>query len=483
MTNNPDAFLPLISSAMSFIHDDFLLATEHARQLYHGYAENEPILDFHNHLPPDEIAKDRRFANLAEIWLEGDHYKWRAMRANGTNESLVTGNGDDKEKFLAWAATLPHALGNPLYHWTHLELKRCFDIDELLSPESAESIWEQANERLAEHAFSACGLLKRFEVRGLCTTDDPADTLPHHEAIAASNLQTKVYATFRPDKAWSVDDPKGFRSWVEQLAQTSGIAINNLDHFLSALGKRVDDFHALGSRLSDHSFPYFFADFPSDSEAANIFDKALAGQAASPLEKERIGAHLMLFLGRLYAEKGWAMQVHLGPLRANSSRLDQCFGADAGSDSMGDWPQAEKMGAFLDRLDRENSLPKTIVYNNNPADNFTVATMIGNFQRDLPGKLQFGSGWWHLDQREGMEWQLKTLANVGLLSHFVGMLTDSRSFLSFPRHEYFRRILCNLLGNWMEEGFIPDDLELAGDLAKRICYQNAEQYLGLDLPE
>ncbi len=468
---------------MSFIHDDFLLGSESARKLYHGYAENEPILDFHNHLPPDEIAQDRRFANLAEIWLEGDHYKWRAMRANGADEALVTGNGDPKEKYLAWAATLPHALGNPLYHWTHLELKRCFGIDELLSPDTAEAIWEQASERLAEPAFSACGLLERFEVRALCTTDDPADPLLHHEAIAASDTRTKVYPTFRPDKAWSVDDPEGFRAWVEDLEQTSGTSIATLDDFLAALGKRVDDFHALGSRLSDHSFPYFFANFPSDVEAAAIFDKALAGQAASPEEKERIGGHLMLFLGCLYAEKGWAMQVHLGPLRANSSRLDQCFGADAGGDSMGDWPQAEKMGTFLDCLDREDALPKTIVYNNNPADNFTVATMIGNFQRDLPGKLQFGSGWWHLDQREGMEWQLKTLANVGLLSRFIGMLTDSRSFLSFPRHEYFRRILCNLLGDWMEEGFVPDDLELVGDMAKRICYQNAAQYLGLELPD
>ena len=468
---------------MSFIHDDFLLSSESARKLYHGYAENEPILDFHNHLPPDEIAQDRRFANLAEIWLEGDHYKWRAMRANGIPEELVTGDGDPKEKYLAWAATIPHTLGNPLYHWTHLELKRCFGIDELLSPDTAEDIWGQANERLAKPAFSACGLLEKFDVRALCTTDDPADPLRHHEAIAISPTRTKVYPTFRPDKAWSVDDSEGFRAWVGNLEKTSGTSIASLDDFLAALAKRADDFHALGSRLSDHSFPYFFADFPSDAEAAAIFDKALAGQAASPQEKERIGAHLMLFLGRLYAEKGWAMQVHLGPLRANSSRLDQCFGADAGGDSMGDWPQAEKMGVFLDRLDREDALPKTIVYNNNPADNFTVATMMGNFQRDLPGKLQFGSGWWHLDQRDGMEQQLKDLANVGLLSHFVGMLTDSRSFLSFPRHEYFRRILCNLLGNWMTEGSVPNDYELVGDLAKRICFRNATDYLSLSLTD
>ena len=469
---------------MSFLHDDFLLASQAARRLYHEYAEAEPILDFHNHLPPDEIATDRRFGNLAEIWLEGDHYKWRAMRANGAPEKLVTGDGEPKEKYLAWAATLPHALGNPLYHWTHLELKRCFGIDDLLSLDSAERIWEQANERLAEPDFSARALMLRFQVKALCTTDDPAAPLPHHQALAEeSDFPVKVYPTFRPDKAWGVDEPENFRAWAESLGQNAGCDVSDLPAFLDALARRVDDFHALGSRLSDHSFPYFFADFPSDAEAAAIFDAALAGHAASPSDKERFGAHVMLHLCWLYAEKGWSMQVHLGPLRNNSSRLFREVGPNAGGDSIGDWRQAEKMGAFLDRLDQEDSLPKTIVYNNNPADNFSVAAMLGNFQRDLPGKLQFGSGWWHLDQRDGMDQQLRDLANVGLLSHFVGMLTDSRSFLSFPRHEYFRRILCNLLGNWMTEGSVPEDYDLVGGMARRICYQNAADFLGLDLPE
>ncbi len=466
---------------MSFINDEFLLSNEAARHLYHEFAENEPILDFHNHLPPDEIAEDRRFSNLAEVWLEGDHYKWRAMRANGTPEELVTGNGNPKEKFLAWAATLPHALGNPLYHWTHLELKHCFEIDDLLSPENAERIWDQANERLTEPEFSACGLLEKFKVRALCTTDDPAISLWHHETIANAETQTQVYPTFRPDRAWSVDEPENFREWLQLLGETVHRDISTFGDFLSALGKRVEDFHVLGARLSDHSFPYFFATFPSDADAAKIFERTINGQAASPKEKESFGSNVMLHLARLYAEKDWTMQVHLGPLRNNSFRLSQAFGPDAGGDSMGDWPQVEKMGAFLDRLDREDSLPKTIVYNNNPKDNFAVSTMLGNFQRDIPGKLQFGSGWWHLDQRDGMEQQLKDFANVGLLSHFVGMLTDSRSFLSFPRHEYFRRILCNLLGKWMNEGFVPDDHELVGNLAKRICFQNAADYLGLKL--
>ena len=465
---------------MSFIHDDFILSNDQAVRLYHEYAKDEPILDFHNHLPPDEIAEDRRFANLAEIWLEGDHYKWRAMRANGTPEELVTGDGDPKDKYLAWAATIPHALGNPLYHWTHLELKRCFGIDALLGPDTAEEIWEQANEQLADPAFSARGMLKRFDVKALCTTDDPADPIVHHEAIGNNpEIETGVYPTFRPDKAWGIGLAEPFKGWLKGLEETSGIAISNLDDFLAALRKRVEDFHAIGSRISDHSFPYFFCDFPSDEDARSIFQNTLEGKNAERPEEEAFGAYVMLQLAKLYAEKGWTMQIHLGPLRNNSSRLIQTFGPDAGTDSIGDWPQAERMGHFLDRLDWENSLPKTIVYNNNPSDNFTVATMLGNFQRDVPGKMQFGSGWWHLDQRDGMEEQLKTLANLGLLSRFVGMLTDSRSFLSFPRHEYFRRILCNLLGGWMKDGFVPDEPEMIGDLVRRICYSNAREYLKL----
>lgn len=467
---------------MSFIHDDFLLSSSQAVRLFHEYAENEPILDFHNHLPPDEIANNRKFENLADAWLESDHYKWRAMRANGTPEELVTGNGDPKEKYLAWAATIPHSLGNPLYHWTHLELKRCFDIDTLLGPETAEEIWEAANAKLQAPNFSAHGMLEKFQVKALCTTDDPAAPTTDHERIAADDhVGTGVYPTFRPDKAWGVGDSPSFLNWIENLEIQADKEINHLNDFLECLARRVNHFHEIGCRLSDHSFPTFPSSFPNEDRARQIFADVLDGVSANTEDENNFTGFIMLFLGRLYQAKGWTMQVHLGPLRNNSSRLLKEFGPDAGTDSIGDRSQADNMRAFLDKLDKDESLPKTIIYNNNPADNFTVATMLGNFQRDIPGKMQFGSGWWHLDQRDGMEEQIKTLANVGLLSHFVGMLTDSRSFLSFPRHEYFRRILCNLLGNWMEEGFVPNDFELIGNLAKRVCYANAKNYLGLEI--
>ena len=467
---------------MSFIHEDFLLSNDRAVRLYHEYAKDEPILDFHNHLSPGEIAKDRRFENLVEAWLEADHYKWRAMRANGTPEELVTGNGDPKEKYLAWAATLPHALGNPLYHWTHLELKRCFGIDTLLGPETAEEIWDLANAKLADPAFTARKMLEKFQVKALCTTDDPATHTDDHEKIAQDDtVVAGVYPTFRPDKAWEIRNATAFLDWLENLIEQTSKEINTLNDFLESLALRVNHFHEIGCRLSDHSFPTFPSKFAPESEARNTFTKVLNEENATADETRKFTGFIMLFLGRLYSAKGWTMQVHLGPLRNNSSRLLSEFGPDAGTDSIGDWNQVENMGQFLDKLDREDSLPKTIVYNNNPADNFSIATMLGNFQRDLPGKMQFGSGWWHLDQRDGMVEQMKTLANVGLLSHFVGMLTDSRSFLSFPRHEYFRRILCNLLGNWMAEGFVPDDRELIGNLAQRICYSNAKEYLGLEI--
>ncbi|MEJ6620665.1 MAG: glucuronate isomerase [Opitutae bacterium] len=466
---------------MGFIHNEFLLTNDAAVQLYHEYAASEPILDFHNHLSPQEISENRRFTNLAEIWLEGDHYKWRALRANGIPEELITGNGDPKEKYLAWAATIPHTLGNPLYHWTHLELKRCFDIDLLLSPDTAEEIWAEANKQLAYPNFSACGMLERFQVKALCTTDDPAYPLLHHEQIAQnSSSSCKVYPTFRPDQSWGIDQAQIFTQWLKTLEHTSGKTIDHFNSFLQALAERLQKFHELGSRLSDHSFPYFFSNFPTEQKARQLFEQTLEGQDATREEKEQFGAFIMLYLCRWYSANNWTMQIHLGPLRNNSSRLLKTFGPDAGTDSMGDWAQAEKMSTFLDRLDQEDALPKTIVYNNNPSDNFVVSTMLGNFQRDFPGKMQFGSGWWHLDQRDGMEEQIKALANTGLLSRFIGMLTDSRSFLSFPRHEYFRRILCNLLGTWMVEGFLPPEPTMIGDLVKRICYQNAKDFLNLE---
>ena len=362
-------------------------------------------------------------------------------------------------------------------------MARYFGITDLLGPDTAEAIWEQTTERLSNPALSVHGILNQFAVRGLCTTDDPADPLDDHQAIAKLDIRTKVYPTFRPDKSWSVDQPELFNAWADRLAAASGIATNTLPGFLAALEKRVEDFHAIGSRLSDHSFPYCFDVFPSKPEAARIFDKVRIGRAASNDEQRQFGAHVMAHLGQLYTAKGWAMQLHIGPQRNNNTRLFNTIGPDIGGDSIGDWPQSAALGAFLDRLEQESSLPKTILYNNNPMDNFTFATMIGNFQGGTPGKLQFGSGWWHADQQEGMEWQMKALANTGLLSSFVGMLTDSRSFLSFPRHEYFRRTRCNLVGGWMRDGIVPSDYELVGGMIQRSCYQNAADYLELALED
>lgn len=469
---------------MSFINEDFLLQTKTARRLYHKYAEEPPILDYHNHLPPQDIAGNRRFNDLFEIWLEGDHYKWRAMRANGVDERYCTGDAAPYEKFLAWAKTVPHTLRNPLYHWTHLELKRYFGIDELLDEKSAPRIWEQANEQLARPEMTTQGILKQFRVTALCTTDDPTDDLAHHRALAKSDLPTRVYPAYRPDKALLVNQPESFNAWVERLAAASDTDIGSLPDFLEALERRHQFFHELGGRLSDHGLSHCYADFPTDAEAAAIFDRARAGQAAGPDDHARFAAYLMLYFGRLDARRGWIKQLHLGAQRNNNSRLTAKLGPDTGFDSMGDWPQAAALGAYLDRLERENSLPKVILYNNNPVDNYAFATMIGNFQDgSVPGRMQFGSGWWFLDTKEGIELQLNALSNVGLLSRFVGMLTDSRSFLSFPRHEYFRRVLCNLLGRDIENGEIPDDDDLVGPMIQNICYENARRHLGLEVAE
>ena len=467
---------------MTFIHESFLLQSESARRFYHGYAAAQPILDYHCHLSPEDIAADRQFKNLFEIWLEGDHYKWRAMRANGVSERFCTGKAQPYEKFEAWAATVPQTLRNPLYHWTHLELKRYFGIDETLGPATAKSIWDRANELLATPALSARGILKKFDVRVVCTTDDPAVELAAHAKIAASGCATRVYPTFRPDRALAVDQPQQFNSWVAKLAETSNIEITSFSKFLEALRKRHADFHAAGCRLSDHGLQYCYADFCTEGDAAEIFDSARAGRAADPAAHARFASFLMLFFGRLDAEKNWTRQLHLGASRNNNSRAFRALGPDTGFDSMGDWPQVSSLCKYLDQLERDNALPKTIVYNVNPADNYAMATAIGNFQDgSLAGKIQWGSGWWFLDQKEGMEWQLNALSNCGLLSRFVGMLTDSRSFMSFPRHEYFRRVLCNLLGREMENGELPNDEKLIGGMVKSICYENARQYLNLPL--
>jgi glucuronate isomerase len=467
---------------LPFIHEDFLLQTETARRLYHEYAANEPILDYHSHLPPKDISEDRSFRNLFEIWLEGDHYKWRAMRANGIAEKYCTGNASPYDKFAAWAKTVPFTLRNPLYHWTHLELKRYFDIDELLDESSGRHIWDKAEALLPAKDFSARALIKKFKVQALCTTDDPCDDLAFHRSIAASESSFRVYPAFRPDRALLVNDPEGWNAWVGRLAQASNTEIATLPDFRGALKRRHDYFHQLGGRLSDHGLNHCHATFCSEGTASAIFDRARSGRAASPEEHEQFASFMMLYFGVLDAEKGWTKQLHVGALRnANSGRVRK-VGPDTGFDSIGDWRQASEFSAYLDRLEQENALPKMIVYNLNPADNYAFATAIGNFQDEsIPSKIQFGSGWWFLDQKEAIEWQLNALSNGGLLSRFIGMLTDSRSFMSFPRHEYFRRVLCNLLGRDVENGELPNDEKLIGTMVRNICFQNAKNYLGLEL--
>jgi glucuronate isomerase len=465
---------------MAFITEDFLLTNKTARRLYHTYAEGEPILDYHCHLPPQDLAANRRFNNLFEIWLEGDHYKWRAMRANGVDERFCTGDAAPEEKFAAWARTVPYTLRNPLYHWTHLELKRYFGIEDLLDESNAASIWDRAGAMLAADDLRAQGILGKFKVRALCTTDDPTDDLSCHKAIQASGLATKVLPAFRPDKALTVHLPDVFNPWVDKLAAASNLEIVGFHQFLDALRQRHDYFHAMGARLSDHGLNHCYANFCSEGHASVIFEHTRAGQVATPEEHEQFASFLMLFFGHLDAEKGWTKQLHIGAYRnANRRRLGE-LGPDTGFDSIGDWPQLSALGAYLDKLDEHNALPKTIVYNLNPADNYAVAAMMGNFHDGrIAGKMQFGSGWWYLDQKEAMQWQMNALSNIGLLSRFVGMLTDSRSFMSYPRHEYFRRTLCNMLGQDIENGEIPDNDELVGTMVRNICYRNASEYLGL----
>jgi glucuronate isomerase len=465
---------------MEFIHDDFLLGSKTARHLYHGYAEAEPILDYHSHLSPADIAADRRFKDIFEIWLEDDHYKWRAMRANGISERFCTGDAPPFEKFLAWARTVPFAVRNPLYHWTHLELKRYFDIGELLDEGSAKKVWDRANFLLQTAELTVRGILKKFHVRVICTADDPCDDLRHHQAIASSEKSFRVFPTFRPDRAFGVGTPQEFIPWLGQLEAASNISISSLRDFLSALKQRHDYFHSHGGRLSDHGLNYCCSELCTEQQASTVFAKARGGVPATREEAERFGSYLLLFFGRLDAEKGWTKQLHLGALRRVNTRRTLELGSDKGYDGIGDWNQAEALCSFLDKLDQEQVLPKTIVYNVNPSDNYAFATAIGSFQEGpVAGKIQFGSGWWFLDQKDGIEWQLNALSNTGLLSRFIGMLTDSRSFMSFPRHEYFRRVFCNLLGREVESGELPNDEKLLGTMVQNVCYRNAERYLGL----
>ena len=468
---------------MNFIHEDFLLQGKTARRLYHAYAESVPILDFHSHLPPKEVAENRQFRNLAEIWLEGDHYKWRAMRADGAAERFCSGDATAYKKFAAWAKTVPRTLRNPLYHWTHLELARYFGISELLDETTAASIWERANKSLSSPDLAVRGILKKFHVRALCTTDDPANSLEHHAAIQKSGCETLVFPTFRPDGALRTGDPARFNEWTNRLGATSNVEIASFINFRDALKKRHDAFHECGGRLSDHGLNHCFSEECSEREAAEIFGKLRSGAAVSADDSEKFASHMMHFFGQLDAKRGWTKMLHLGAFRNANTRMTKKLGPDTGYDSIGDWPHIASLAAYLDRLDREESLPKTIVFNVNPSDNYAFATMAGNFSEEgIRSKVQFGGGWWFLDQKDGMELQLGALSNCGLLANFAGMVTDSRSFMSFPRHEYFRRVLCNLLGNEMEAGLLPNDEALIGGMIRNICFDNAFRFLALPIP-
>lgn len=467
----------------AFITDDFLLHSDAARELYHEHAASQPIFDYHCHLPPAQIAANRTFDNLFQLWLEGDHYKWRAMRANGVAEKYCTGDASDWEKFLAYARTVPRTLRNPLYHWTHLELQRYFGIDELLNEETAASIWDRANEQLAHMPVHR--LLEQSRVAVVCTTDDPVDTLDSHRAIREEGkLKTRVYPTFRPDKALIAGQPAEFNAYLASLSEVSGSDCGSLAGFLSALDQRHSFFHEMGCRLSDHGMAAMDGLDCTEAEARRCFDTARAGGQIAPDEAAKFRSFMMVFFGHLDARRGWTKQLHLGALRNNNTRLLRQIGPDTGFDSIGDWPQAASLARYLDKLDSTDQLPRMVLYNLNPADNYAFASMIGNFQDGItPGKLQFGSGWWFLDQKEAMEWQLNSLSNLGLLSRFVGMLTDSRSFVSYPRHEYFRRVLCNLIGRDVANGELPGDMTLLGGMVRDICYWNARRYFGLEVSE
>jgi len=467
---------------MAYLDENFLLYSPTARRLFHEVAKDQPIIDYHCHLSPREIATNHRWENISDIWLGGDHYKWRLMRANGISEQLITGSASPREKFQAWAETVPFTLRNPIHHWTHIELQRYFGIDLLLTPDTADEIWERTNAKIAEPNFSVHGLLKKFDVRVVGTTDDPADPLDDHHLIAASDLVTKVLPTFRPDKAFLVDRPDLLALWLEKLEATSDMDIVHLSDLLAALQKRHDDFHAAGGRLSDHGLDRLPALRCTDEEAAMIFNNAREGKVATSEEKEKFSFYLMVFFGQLDAAKGWTKQLHLGAFRGVNSQMAGKLGPDTGFDTIGDTEQGASLVIYLDALVSAGAMPKIVLYNLNPRDNYLFACLTGAFQDGtVAGKIQFGSGWWFLDQKNGMELQLDALSATGLLSRFVGMLTDSRSFLSFPRHEYFRRILCNLIGGEADRGELPDDFEALSGLISAVCFGNAKRHFGFDV--
>ncbi|MGV3459812.1 MAG: glucuronate isomerase [Flavobacterium sp.] len=460
----------------TFIHDNFLLENKYAEELYHNYSKNQPIIDYHNHLPPQQIADDTVFGNITKVWINGDHYKWRAMRTLGINEKFITGDASDKEKFMQWAKTVPYTMRNPLYHWTHLELARYFGIHDLLNESSAEKIYNATAEKLSTAAYSTQGLLKKANAELVCTTEDPIDTLEHHQKLAKSDFSVKVSTAFRPDKAILIGNA-GYNEYINKLGEAAGTEISTYADLCAALRKRIEFFHQNGCRLCDHGLDQiYFEDF-TENEVSLIFWKKRENKELGNEEVLKFQSAVLLFLSETYHEFGWVQQFHLGALRNNNARMHRILGPDTGWDSIGDYPQAQKLSAFLNALDSKDMLAKTIIYNLNPADNEVMATMIGNFNDgSVRGKVQFGSGWWFLDQKDGMTKQLNALSNMGLISCFVGMLTDSRSFLSFPRHEYFRRILCNVLGDEIKRGELPADMEWIGKMVSDISYYNAKNY-------
>jgi glucuronate isomerase len=468
-----------------FITENFLLSTDSAITLYHDYAKNLPIIDYHCHLSPKQVADNYRFTNMTDIWLRGDHYKWRIMRSWGVDERFITGDASDWEKFEKWAEVVPHTLRNPMYHWVHLELNHPFGIsDRLLSPQTAKSIWDEGNAKLARPEFSARGLMKQMNVALACTTDDPTDSLEYHQAVANDDsFKIQMLPTFRPDKGMAVESPETFNAWVDKLAQIAKVDIKNFASYLTALRRRHDFFHQIGCRLSDHGLETIYAEPYTDSEIVAIFNKVRSGSTLTLEEILKFKSVMLHHFAVMDFEKGWTQQIHYGAIRNNNTRMFQKLGPDTGFDSIGDLPVAKVLSQFMDRLEQNNQLPKTILYNLNPADNEIMATMLGNFQGGgIRGKIQFGSGWWFLDQLHGMTQQIEALSNMGLLAAFVGMLTDSRSFLSYTRHEYFRRLLCNILGQEMESGLLPKDFSLLGGMVKDICYNNAARYFGFNLP-
>jgi glucuronate isomerase len=467
-----------------FLDENFLLKTKTAQQLYHEFAKDMPIIDYHCHLPPQQIAEDMKFENLTQVWLYGDHYKWRAMRTNGIHESYCTGNKSDWEKFQKWSETVPYTLRNPLYHWTHLELQRYFDVYDVLSPATARKVYDECTAKLRTPDYSVRNLLRKMNVKLVCTTDDPVDSLEFHKQISEDGFEIPILPAFRPDNAMNVSNPAKFNQYVEKLEAATNIAISSFDDFLYALQNRHDFFESMGCNVSDHGLEEIYAEDFTGSEIDAIFTKIHAGKHLNDIEQNKFRSAMLIHFAEWDWEKGWIQQFHLGALRNNNSRMMQTLGPDTGWDSIGDFSQGRAIAKFLDKLDSNNKLAKTVLYNLNPADNELMATMIGNFNDgSVAGKVQWGAAWWFLDQKDGMTKQINALSNMGLLSKFIGMLTDSRSFLSYPRHEYFRRLLCNLFGDEIENGELPNDINWVGKIVQDICFNNNRDYFNWQLAD